>query len=63
MGYVYSVNNDGKKWWCNSHNRFATYLCYSDIDTCRVCCEPGQSGVMIPCFVVEITNELEIWDN
>lgn len=54
---VYTENQDGRVWWCNSHNRFATHVCNE-----RHCCRPGQSGILLPCFAIDVTDELEIED-
>ena len=38
-------------YWCNSHQREAR-----DISGCA----PGQSGILLPCFVVDLTGIAEI---
>ena len=53
---LYSKSNCNELWWCNVHNRIATYM----LRNTRHCCDPSLSGIMIPCNCVELTNILEI---
>lgn len=61
----YVPNDDGRRWWCNSHNRPATHLCVwtkGDVRPDSPCCAPGLSGILLPCSAVDITDEAEIVD-
>jgi len=46
-------------WWCNSHNRKATYV--DEIGQHR--CDPKLGGRMIPCMVVNLTGIADIVDD
>lgn len=51
----------GNTHWCNTHNRFANCSRTNDgWQTSYRCCCPGQSGIMIPCNVVNIVGLLDI---
>ena len=51
---------ESELWWCNSHNRRATHMCHNSWNGSRVHCAPGQSGILLPCFCVELTGEVEL---
>lgn len=58
---VYRENDDGRKWWCNSHERWATHVWSNgDIRGWQHCCAPSLGGILLPCFAVDITDEAEI---
>ena len=42
-----------RQYWCNSHQRRAASL---------KGCAPGQGGITLPCFVVDLTGIAEIVD-
>jgi len=44
-------------WWCNSHNRRATHIRSTDR---QHCCAPGQSGILLPCNSINLTDEIEL---
>ena len=43
-------------WWCNSHGRRATWVDGMG----RRCCDPKLGGILLPCRVVDLTDEVEI---
>lgn len=45
---VYKPNESNERWWCETHQRPATYLLrrsFGDIP----CCDPALGGILIPC--------------
>jgi hypothetical protein len=39
------------KYWCNSHRQPAIESTYAD-GRQRLCCAPGQGGILIPCMII-----------
>lgn len=56
----YVKNEDGRLWWCNSHGRKATHLLLREGMSPKPTCAPGLSGIMLPCFAVDLTEEVEL---
>lgn len=56
--YTYAPGDQGELWWCNSHQRRATYV-FNRKDHC---CAPGLGGIMIPCHAVNLTGIAELED-
>lgn len=54
----YKINEDGRRWWCNSHQRPATHV----RDGTFHCCDPNLGGILLPCDCVDLTDEIEIED-
>lgn len=56
----YELNRSDELWWCNSHNRQATYLFTKTINGVlnrqEPCCDPKSSGLLITCSCVKIPN-------
>ena len=54
------MGTEGKDrlWWCNSHERKATWV---NLKGEREC-DPLLGGILIPCVVVDLTDEVEIED-
>lgn len=57
MSERYKLDDSSETWWCNSHNRYATWL---DTQTNKHICDPRLSGIMLPCFTVN-TEHLVHW--
>lgn len=63
MSGEYRKDESGRTWWCNIHERRATYVFCRQLNTqIRIehVCEPGLGGIMIPCRCVDLTDLLEI---
>jgi len=43
-----STNEDEGMWWCNTHQREATYIDKRG----EHCCHPRKGGIAFPCSVV-----------
>ena len=57
----YKPIEDGRTYWCNSHGRQATHQWSNgDMRGWMKCCAPGLGGIMIPCVVVDLTDEAEV---
>ena len=52
---TYAPNTDDRVWWCNAHQRQATWR-VSNYDWSTACCDPGLGGIMIPCECVDLTD-------
>ena len=55
----YELGNPNEYWWCNSHNRRATHI----LNDAYHVCKPGQSGILLSCMAVNITDTLEVEDD
>lgn len=56
---------NGSLFWCNSHERKATKICVRYDEHCNMidatpCCDPKLFGIMLPCFVENLTGQVEI---
>lgn len=58
---VYEPYEGDELWWCNNHQRKATYIRTINNKIEHVC-RPGQGGILLPCFAVNLTNIVEIED-
>lgn len=56
----YTALPEGQLWWCNSHRRRATHRFLNSSGYGHECCAPGQSGILLPCCCVELTDEVEL---
>lgn len=56
---IYARDQSGRLWWCNTHQRRATYTRLSD-RSWRHVCDPRLGGITIPCQVVDLTEDFEI---
>lgn len=56
---LYVKNNPDELWWCNSHQRRATYI--DELGWHH--CDPKLPGIMIPCQCVNLTGIAEIEDD
>lgn len=61
---TYARDTSGRLYWCNSHERKATHVRnqeWSDggRDAMHVC-EPGLGGILLPCMVVDLTDQAEL---
>jgi hypothetical protein len=58
------LRNARPLWWCNSHQREATYAYVQHGKDCELklvhCCDPCLGGILLPCFCVELTGLVEI---
>lgn len=45
-------------WWCNSHQRRATHIRERDDGVKRHVCNPSLPGILLPCVVIDLTNEV-----
>jgi hypothetical protein len=54
----YQLADNNELWWCNSHQRRATYV-RNETDHC---CDPNLGGIMLPCRTVNLTGIMEIDD-
>lgn len=59
----YRLDESGELWWCNSHRRRATHIRYSS-GTSRAehCCDPKRGKILLPCFAVNLTDDIELID-
>lgn len=64
-------SNLSELWWCNSHQRRATYVLIKKYDyqiwlpdgpreTIDHCCDPKLGGILLPCSCVNLTGIVEI---
>lgn len=51
----YQKDLSGETWWCNSHQRRATYL-FKD----QHVCDPDLGGIMIPCSSVKLVKKWKV---
>lgn len=56
---VYDTSRDRELWWCNAHQRQATFF---DGSSASLRCDPKLGGIMIPCDCVDLTGIAEIVD-
>jgi hypothetical protein len=53
----YRLLADNRLYWCNSHQRRATHVnTYNGF----LSCDPNLGGILLPCDVVDLTDEAEI---
>ncbi len=55
----YVLDTSGRWWWCNSHQRDATYVLHRPTMEPTHVCNPKLGGIMLPCRCVDLTDELE----
>lgn len=57
--YDHFPRTDDEYWWCNAHERQATYIftqTINGIETRREsCCNPQLGGILLPCNCVKIS--------
>lgn len=53
---LYTKDESGELWWCNSHGRRAEYLLKKKYHVC----DPKLGGIMIPCIAVNLTGIAEL---
>lgn len=52
-----SLDGTPETWWCNTHQRKATFV----TETGKHKCDPQLGGITMPCVVISLTNlEVEI---
>jgi len=49
MKPVYARNTSRYKFWCKSHNRWATHWLYREGESPVPHCAPGAGGILLPC--------------
>lgn len=49
---------DKELFWCNSHERPATV-----VENGKRRCDPTLGGILLPCFVVDLTGQAELVDH
>lgn len=52
----------GELWWCNTHERRATYMCRQTNLRPYHRCDPKLGGILLPCSAVNLTGIAEIED-
>jgi len=56
----YFKDESGRLWWCNSHGRKADFICVRYPGDKHHCCDPQLGGILLPCYCVDLTDEIEI---
>jgi hypothetical protein len=51
----YEFNSSNETWYCNTHQRRATYLFHG-----KHVCDPSLGGILMPCSCVNLTEIAEI---